>query len=98
MEQLARRLDRHPLAFAERTAGPAGVDEPDGRSVLVELLADDPGVDPGRLRQKRRAEAGRERRLWLGDADLGAGELRGEAREEIEQRLIPRQPCDRRKD
>ena len=38
-QQRARRLDRHPLALAERAAGPARVHEPDRRAVLVELLA-----------------------------------------------------------
>ena len=55
--------------------------------VRRELLAEHPRVDARRLRQERRAEAGRERRLRLGDADLGAGELRREAGEEVEERL-----------
>ena len=88
VQHRARRLDRHPLALAERAAGPAGVDEPDARAVLVELLAEHPRVDRRRLRQERLAEAGREGRLRLGDADLGAGELRGEAGEEVVERLL----------
>ena len=89
----ARRLDRHPLPFAERAAGPAGVDEPHVARVLVELLAEHPRVHRRRLRQERLAEAGRERRLRLGDADLGAGELRGEAGEEVVERLLAREPA-----
>ena len=88
LQQGARRRDRHPLALAERAAGPAGVDEPDDRAVLVELLAEHLRVDRRALRQERRAEAGRERRLRLGDADLGARELRGEAGEEVVERLL----------
>ena len=64
----------------------------------VELLAEQPRVDGRRLRQERLAEAGRERRLRLGDADLGAGELRGEAGEEVVERLLAREPRDRRQD
>ena len=52
----------------------------------------------GRLRQERRAEAGREGRLRLLHADLRAGELRGEAREEVVHRLVAREPRDRRQD
>ena len=57
-----------------------------------------PGVDRRRLRQERLAEARRERRLRLGDADLGAGELGGEAGEEVVERLLARQLRDRRQD
>ena len=64
----------------------------------VELLAEHPRVDRGRLRQERLAEAGRERRLRLGDADLGAGELRREAGEEVVERLLAVEPRDRRQD
>ena len=94
----ARRVDRHALALAERPAGPAGVDEPHLRAVRVELLAEQARVDRRRLRQERLAEAGRERGLRLGDADLGAGELGGEAREEEVERLLAREPRDRRQD
>src|SRR5262245_52503373 len=80
LQKGARRRDGHPLADAERTAGPAGVDEPDSRAVAVELLAEHVRVDARGLREERRAEAGRERRLGLGDADLRAGKLGGEAR------------------
>src|SRR3954447_10351738 len=84
----ARRCDRHALAFAERASRPAGVHEPHGRTVLVELLAEHLGVDRRALREERRCEAGRERRLRLGHADLRSGELRGEAGEEVVERLL----------
>ena len=57
-----------------------------------------PRVDRRRLRQERPAEAGREHRRRLGDADLGAGEPRREAGEEVVARLGARQPRDRRHD
>src|SRR5436190_4636734 len=90
VEERPRRLDRHPVAVAERRrrpARPAGVDEPHVRPVLGELVAEHPGIDGRPLRQKRRPEAGGKRRLRLGDADLGAGELRGVAGEEVVPRL-----------
>ena len=64
----------------------------------VELLAEHPCVDGRRLREERRAEACREGRLRLGDADLGAGELGREAGEEPVHRLVAAQPRDRRQD
>ena len=64
----------------------------------VELLAEHPRVHRRLLRQERRAEAGRERRLRLGDADLRAGDLRRVAGEEVEHRLVAGQPRDRRQD
>src|SRR5579863_3554458 len=83
VQQGARRRDRHALALAERAARPPGVHEPDGRAVLVELVAEHLRVHGRRLRQERRREARRERRLRLGDPDLRAGELRREAGEEV---------------
>src|SRR5207253_6120688 len=47
---------------------------------------------------ERSAEAGRERRLRLRDADLRACELRGETGEEVIQRLIAAQARNRRQD
>ena len=43
--------------------------------MLGDLLAEHLRVDVGIERQERRAEAGAERRLRLGDALLGAGDL-----------------------
>ena len=59
-------------------------------------LAEHRRVAARRQRQERRAEAGAERRLRLGDALLGAGDLRGVAREEVIHRRLRRQPRDRR--
>src|SRR4051812_37361936 len=56
-EECTRGLDRHPVALAERSAGPAGVDQPDRRVVPVELLAEQLRVDGRPLRPERRAEA-----------------------------------------
>ena len=98
VEEAARRLDRHPVPLAVRPARPARVDEPDGRAVPVELLAEHPRVHGRGLRQEGRAEARRERRLRLLHADLGAGELRGESGEEVVERLVAREPRDRRQD
>ena len=97
-EQRPRRRDRHPLPLAVRPARPAGVDEPHLRAVLVELLASIRAYTDRRLRQERRAEAGGEGRLRLGDADLRAGELRRVAGEEAVHRLVAGQPRDRRQD
>src|SRR5262249_30145088 len=90
--------DRNPRALAERAAGPARVDEPDRRAMAVEPLAEHVRIDSGRLQQKGSAEAGRESRLRLGDADLGARELGRKAGEEIEHRLLARKACERRKE
>ncbi len=99
VEERARRLDRHPPTLAERPSRPAGVHEPHAdRRVRVELLAEHPCVDGRRLREERRAEARREGRLRLRDADLGSGELGGEAGEEPVHRLVAAQSCDRRQD
>ena len=98
VQQPAGRLDRHPVPLAERATRPARVHEPHGGAVLVELPAEHAGVDGRRLGQERSTEAGREGRLRLGDAHLGARELRGEAREEVEERLVARQSRDRRQD
>src|SRR5689334_11604778 len=51
VKEAAGGLDRHAVAFAVRSAGPPGVDEPDGRAVPVELLAEQARVHGRRLRQ-----------------------------------------------
>ena len=66
--------------------------------MAVELLPEHPRVDDRLLRQERRAEAGREGRLRLGHADLRPGQLRRESGEEVEERLAPIEPSDRRQD
>src|SRR5262249_3614266 len=90
--------DRHPIAFGEWAARPARVDEPDSRTVAGEALAEHVRIDRRRLWEKRRAEAGGEGRLRLGDADLGARKLGREAGEEVEHRLLAREPCQWRQD
>src|SRR5688572_11430531 len=99
VEQCSRRVDRHPPPLPERPSGPPRVDEPHPRlRVRVELLPEQACVHGRRLREERRAEAGRERRLRLGDADLRPGQLGREAGEEPIQRLVAREPRDRRED
>ena len=66
--------------------------------MLVELAPEHLRVDRRRLRQERCAEARRERRLRLRDADLRTGELRREAGEEVVERLVAAQSRDRRQD
>ncbi len=66
--------------------------------MLVELVREHPRVELRRLGHERRAEARRERRLRLRDADLGARELRGEPGEEPVLRLLAGQARDRRQD
>src|SRR3990167_1407213 len=96
-EQRARRLDRHPRAFAESAAGPAGIDQPAGRLVALDQLAQKLSVFGRMARHERRAEAGRERRLrLLAEALFGAGDLGGEAGEEVIHRLFGRKAGDRR--
>ena len=59
--------DSDPRSGPIRTSGPAGVDEPDSRSMALDLFGQDPGVVGGRQRQERRTEAGRERRRAVPD-------------------------------
>src|SRR5947208_12166197 len=63
VEQCARRRDGHPPPLSDRAAGPARVHEPHVRAVLVELLAEHIRVHRRPLREERRSEACRERRL-----------------------------------
>jgi hypothetical protein len=63
---------------------------------LGDPLLEQVAVDRRVARHERRAEAGREGRLGLGHADLGAGDAGGVARQEVIHRLIRRQPRDRR--
>src|SRR5687768_15561302 len=78
----------HPRADAVRAAGPAGVDQPALRVVLLQLFAEEPGVDGGREWDERLGEAGAERGLRLGDAALGARNFGGVSREEMVHRLF----------
>ena len=63
VKQRARRLDRHAAADAVFAAGPAGIDQPAIDLVLVDVVAQQIGIDRRVARQERRAEAGREFRL-----------------------------------
>ena len=64
--------------------------------MALEPLAEQLGVRGRMLREEGGAEARRERRLRLRDADLGARHLGRVAGEEVEERLLRRQPRDRR--
>ena len=63
--------DRDAMAFAERSCGPSGVDQPDLRSVAIGPLAQHLGVGVGVVWEERLSEAGAERCLRLLDASLG---------------------------
>ena len=67
-----------------------------GHVVLLEAVHQQVGVDARVARQERRPEAGGERRARLLDPDLGAGELRRVAADEVVGRLLARQARDRR--
>mmetsp|Transcript_888 Transcript_888/g.1700 ORF Transcript_888/g.1700 Transcript_888/m.1700 type:complete len:535 (-) Transcript_888:1108-2712(-) len=91
-------MDRHPRAGAEGAAGPAGVHQPAGCTMLCDLLAQQVTVDLWPARHERRAETGRESRRRLGHAAFGAGHLGGEAGKEVVHRLRRCQPRDRGQD
>ena len=90
--------DVHPLADPVGTARPAGIDEPDRHIVALQTVDEHVRVFARMTRHERRSEAGRERRLRLLDADLGAGELGRVAADEVVGGLLARQPRDRRQD
>ncbi len=90
--------DVHPLAGAVRTAGPAGVDQPDGHVVPLEPLGQHRGVVRRVARHERRPEARGERGARLLDAHLGAGQLGRVAADEVVGGLLAGQPGDRRHD
>ena len=92
----ARVLEADAFAGAVGAAAPAGVDQPDPRFVLLHLRRQQLGVFARMPDQERAAEAGRERRLRLGHAHLGAGHLRGVAADEVIHRLRGRKRADRR--
>ncbi len=97
VEQPARVLDADSLPDPERPTHPAGVDEPARGAVPLELAAQEVGVDPRVVDHERRAEAGAEHDLRLrAETRLGAGDLRGVAGDEVVERLVGRQPRERR--
>ncbi len=92
----ARVADLHPRPDAVRTAAPPGVDQPHLRVMAGDPVAEELRVHGRVQHHERGAEAGAERRLRLGDAPFGAGDLRGVAGEEVIHRAGRRQPRDRR--
>ena len=92
----AADLDRHAAADAGAATGPAGVDQPDVDAVALDSVLEQRRVDLRRLREERGAEAGAERGLRLGDADLGTGHLGRVAGEEHLHRLLGRELGDGR--
>src|SRR5690606_24037757 len=88
--------DLDPRTGPVWAAGPAGVDQPDAGLMALNLLAQQVTVARRRQGHEGRAEAGRERRLRLGQAALGAGHLGGVAEQEVVGRLGGRQARDRR--
>ena len=92
----ARVLEADALADAVAAAAPAGVHQPDAGVVLAHLLGEQLGVLARMPDEERPAEARRERRLRLGDAHLGAGDLGRVAADEVIHRLRRRERADRR--
>ena len=97
VDDRARVLEAHALADAVGAAGPAGVDQPGLRAVLARSCsASSSAYLVGCQTRNGGAEAGREGRLRLGDAHLGAGDLGRVAADEVVHRLLGRQLADRR--
>ena len=71
------------LANAVSAAGPTGVDQPHVRVVLLHFFCELLGVFPRVPHEKGRAKAGRERRLWLGDAHFRARDFGGVPADEV---------------
>ena len=92
IQQGARCADRHPRAGAIGAAGPAGVDQPAGGTVVMDLFLQQLAINLGSARHEGRAEAGAECRFGLGHATLGARHLGGEARQEVIHGLRRGQP------
>ena len=57
VDDRAGLAELHPLPDSRRPAGPAGVDQPDARLVLLHLLGEQLGVLAGMPDQERPAEA-----------------------------------------
>ena len=91
VDDAAGILDGDALAGAV----PAGVDEVSLRAGLLHLLDQLLSVLGGMQLEEGLAEAGREGRGGLGDAALGAGQLRGEAGQEVVLGLLRGQDADR---
>ena len=91
VDDAAGILDGNALAGAI----PAGVDQVSLGAGLLHLLDQLLSVLGGMQLQEGLAEAGREGRGGLGDAALGAGQLRGEAGQEVVLGLLGGQDADR---
>ena len=97
VQQRARRLDGHAAAGAEGAAGPAGIDQPAIGLVLGNQGAQQVTIFGRMARHEGGAEAGGEGRLrLLAQTLLGAGDLGGEAGQEVIHGLRRRQLGDRR--
>ena len=97
IQQRAGGLDGHAVAGAEGAAGPPRVDQPAIGLVLGDQRAQQVAVFRRMTRHEGRAEAGGESGLrLLAQALLGAGDLGGEARQEVIHGLRRRQPGDGR--
>ena len=88
VHQLARVLQRAPLADAVGAAHPAGVQQPGMAAVLLQLGSQHLGIVVRVHGQERPAEARREGGLRLRDAYLGAGDLGGVAGDEMIHHLL----------
>src|SRR5207237_7136857 len=65
----------HAFAYAVGATGPASVDEPAANPVLLDLLAEQIGIDVRVVHHERRAKASREVWLGLGNSILGTSDL-----------------------
>ena len=86
----------HALTHPVAAAAPARVHEPSIGAVGFHLLCKHFAVDLGVPDQKGRAKAGGERRFRFRHTDLGAGNLRCVAREELLHGLLGREAAHRR--
>ena len=95
-DQGARIGKLDAMAHAITAANPAGVEQIDAGATVGDTLAEHLGIDHGVERHKRLSEQRGERGRGLGDADLGTGDLGGEARHKVIHGGIGRQARDRR--
>ena len=84
------------MAHAITAANPASVDQIDAGATVGDTLAEHLGIDHGVERHKRLAKQRGESGRGLGDADLGAGDLGGEARHKVVHGGVGRQARDGR--
>src|ERR1700722_14088223 len=97
MHDRTRMLQAHSLANPEHAAGPACIDEPALRIVLLEPASEHFCVHSRCKGQARRSKARRELRDRLAaQSRFRSGELRGVTREEVIHRLLRRELRNRR--